>query len=57
MFFGIPIKVGNSLLRLLALVADSLFVDVLFFGTNWLKAIGACLDLSWLELVVNLEKL
>ena len=39
-----------------ALVADGLFVDVLL-GANWLKAVGACLDVSRLELVVNSEKL
>ena len=39
-----------------ALVADVLFVDVLL-GTTWLKAVGACLNVSWLELVVDLEKL
>ena len=32
------------------------FVDVLL-GANWLKAGGACLDVSWLKLVVDLEKL
>ena len=55
-FFDVPIEVGNSLVSLPALVADGLFVDVLL-GANWLKAVGACLDVSWLELVVNLEKL
>ena len=39
-----------------ALVADGLFVDVLL-GANWLKAVGARLDVSCLKLVVNLEKL
>ena len=39
-----------------ALVADGLFVDVLL-GANWLKAVGACLDVSQLELVVGSEKL
>ena len=33
-----------------------MFVDVLL-GANWLKAVGACLDVSFLELVVDLEKL
>ena len=33
-----------------------MFVDVLL-GADWLKAVGACLDVSWLDLVVNLEKL
>ena len=39
-----------------ALVADDLFVDVLL-GANWLKAVGACLDMGQLELVVDSEKL
>ena len=39
-----------------ALVADGLFVDVLL-GANWLKTVGACLDVSQLELDVNSEKL
>ena len=56
MFFDITIKVGNSLVRLPALVADGLFVDVLL-GANWLKAVGACLDVSCLELLIDLEKL
>ena len=55
-FFHVPIKVGNSLVSLPALVADGLFVDVLL-GANWLKAVGACLDVSRLELVVDSEKL
>ena len=33
-----------------------MFLDVLL-GASCLKAVGACLDVSWLELVVNLEKL
>ena len=55
-FFDVPIKVGHSLVSLPALVADGLFVDVLL-GANWLKAVGACLDVGQLELVVNSEKL
>ena len=55
-FFDVPIEVGNSLVSLPALVADGLFVDVLL-GANWLKAVGARLDVSWLELLVDLEKL
>ena len=39
-----------------ALVADGLFVDVLF-GANWMKAVGACLDINRLEIVVDKEKL
>ena len=39
-----------------ALVADGLFVDILL-GANWLKAVGARLDVGQLELVVNSEKL
>ena len=54
MFFDVPIEVINSLVGLPALVVDGLFVDVLL-GANWLKAVGACLNVSWLELVVNLE--
>ena len=44
-FFDVPIEVGHSLVSLPALVADGLFVDALL-GTNWLKAVGACLDVS-----------
>ena len=55
-FFDVPIKVGHSLVSLPTLVADGLFVDVLL-GANWLKAVGACLDVSQLELVVDSEKL
>ena len=49
-------KVGNSLVSLLVLEADDLFVDI-FLGANGLKAVHACLDFSWLELQVNLQKL
>ena len=55
-FFDVSIKVRNSLVSLPALVADGLFVDVLL-GANWLKAVGACLDVSRLELLVDSEKL
>ena len=55
-FFKVPIKVGNSLICLPAIVADGLFADVLL-GANWLKAVSACLDVGWLELLVDLEKL
>ena len=44
-FFDIPIEVGHSLVSLPALVADGLFVDILL-GANWLKAVGACLDIG-----------
>ena len=44
-FFDKPIVVGHSLVSLPALVADSLFVDILL-GANWLKAVGACLDVG-----------
>ena len=54
-FFDLTIKVGHSLVSLPALVADGLFVDVLL-GANWLKAVGACLYVGQLELVVNSEK-
>ena len=56
MFFDVPNEVRNSLVSLPTLVADGLFVDVLL-GANWLKAVGACLDVSQFELVVDLEKL
>ena len=52
MFFDVPIEVRNSLVSLPVLVADGLFVDILL-SANWLKAVGACLDVSWLRLVVN----
>ena len=55
-FFDVPIEFGNSLVSFSALVADGLFMDILL-GANWLKAVSACLDVSCLELVVDLEKL
>ena len=51
-----PIEVGQSLVMLPALVADGLFVDVLL-GANWMKAVGARLDINRLEIVVDKEKL
>ena len=39
-----------------ALFADGLVVDVLL-GANLLKAVGACIDVSRPEIVVNSEKL
>ena len=54
--FDVPIEVRNSLVSLPSLAADGLFVEVLL-GANWLKAVGACIDVSWLEPVVDLEKL
>ena len=39
-----------------ALVADDLFVYVLL-GANWMKAVGACLDINRLEKAVDKEKL
>ena len=54
--FDVPIEVKHSLVSLPALVADGLFMDVLL-GANWLKAVGACLDVGQLELVVDSEKL
>ena len=44
-FFDVLIEVRHSLVRLTALVAEDLFVNVLI-GANWLKAVGACLDVS-----------
>lgn len=38
------------------LVADGLFARILLIA-KWLKAVGACLDVSWLEQVVDSEKL
>ena len=55
-FSDVPFKVGHSLVSLPALVADGLFMDVLL-GANWLKAVGACLDVGQLKLVVDSEKL
>ena len=55
-FFDVPFEVGSPLVSYPALVADGLFVDVLL-GANWLKAVGACLDVSWLELVIYSKKL
>ena len=47
--YDVPIEVGKLLVTLPALAAEGLFVDVLL-GANWLKAIGACLDITWLEI-------
>ena len=55
-FFEGPIKVGNSLIKLLALVADGQIL-VVYLGANWLKTVGACLDVSWLKLVVTWKSL
>ena len=55
-FYEIPIEVGKSLVTLPALVAEGLFVDVLL-GANWLKAVGARLDITQLEIRVMDEKL
>ena len=55
-FFDMPIEVGQSLVKLPNLVADGLFVDVLL-GANWMKAVGARLDINRLEIVVDKEKL
>ena len=46
--FDVPIEVGKSLVTLPALVAKGLFVDVLL-GANWLKAIGARLNITRLR--------
>ena len=51
-----PIEVRQSMVTLPALVADGLFVDILL-GANWMKAVGARLDINRLEIVVNKEKL
>ena len=55
-FFDMPIDVRQSLVMLPALAADSLFVDVLL-GANWIKYVGACLDINRIELFVDKEKL
>ena len=54
--FDVPIEVGQSLVTLPALVADGLFLDILL-GANWMKAVGACLDINRLEIVADKEKL
>ena len=51
-FFDVPIEVGHSLASFPALVADGFFVDIIF-GANWLKAVGACLDINRLKMVVK----
>ena len=56
MFFGLPTKVGNSLVSLPALVADGLFLTYLI-GSNQLKAAGACLDINRLKIFVDKDKL
>ena len=55
-FYDVPIEVGKSLVTLPALVAEGLFVDVLL-GANWLKAVGARLNITRLEIRVMDEKL
>ena len=52
MFFNGHIKGENFLVSLPKLVAYCLFVYVLF-GTNWLKAVFACLDVSQLKSLVD----
>ena len=56
MFLGLIIKFNISLAILSFKFANGLFVSVLL-GTNWLNAVGACLAVSWLELLVDLKKL
>lgn len=51
-FFDVPSEVRQSLVTLPALVADGLYVDVLL-GANWMEAVGACLDIKRLEIVVD----
>ena len=51
-----PIEARQSLVTLPALVADGLFVDILL-GANWIKAVGARMDINRLEIVVDKEKL
>ena len=51
-FFYVPIEVRNSLVSLLVLLADGLFLDVLL-GANRLKAVGTFLVVSQLGLVVK----
>ena len=55
-FYEIPIEAGKSLVTLPALVAEGLFVDVLL-SANWLKAVGAHLNITRLEIRVMDEKL
>ena len=50
-FYDVPIKVGKSLVTLPALVAEGLFVEVLL-GANWLQAVGACINITRLEIRV-----
>ena len=54
-FFGLPIRVRQSLIMLLAPDTDGFFVDVL--GAKWIKAVEACPDINRLEKNVNKEKL
>ena len=55
-FFDAPTEVGQSLVILPALIADGLFADILL-GTNWTKAVSACLDINRLEIDVVKKKL
>ena len=54
--YDVTIEVGKLLVKLPAFVAEGLFVDFLL-GANWLKAIGACLNITRLEIKVMDEKL
>ena len=55
-FYEVPIEVGKLLVTLLAIVAEGFFVDVLL-GANWLKAVGARLNITQLEIRVWMKSL
>ena len=55
-FYDVPIEVEKLLVTLPALVAEGLIVDV-YLGANWLKAVGARLNITWLEIKVMDEKI
>ena len=53
--YEIAIEVGKLLVTLPALVAEGLFVGIIL-DANWLKAVGACLNITRLEIKVMNEK-
>ena len=54
--FKLPIKVRQYLVALPALVADGLIVEVLL-GAKWMKAVGACLNITRLKVIEYKKKL
>ena len=49
-----PKEVGHNLVLFPANIADGISVDVLL-GTNWMKAVGICLDIDRVKIVADEE--